>query len=145
MLLQRGIGDQPQGPRVDRNLSEIFAQDAFRLGKLPERRFGRSLEIITCPESRKSRANMIQYSIRRGILLLLVELKRTKVICHKIIRNRFEDRIEILVGRFKFPQSDVGVSAAQMRLQILGIDLESVVEKAHPPHPGRPGFAAFPL
>ena len=66
-------------------------------------------------------------------MLLFVEFQRTKEICHEIIWSGFKDWIEILVRRFEIALRDVDVGAAQMGLQVFGIDLERLVEKTHGP------------
>src|SRR6516162_6803201 len=145
MLLQRGARDEPRGPLVDRNMGEVFAQDALGLCKLSKRQFRRSLEIIPGPESREGAANAIEYSICRGVLLLLGELKRAQRVCPEIIWSGFENRIEILVRCLEIAPTDVDVGAAQMSLKIFGIDLERLIEKRHGCVLVAPGLQHFRL
>ena len=48
-----------------------------------------------------------------------------------MVRINLQDGIDIFVSRFVFPQRDVDIGTAQMRRNIIGIDLERLVEEPH--------------
>src|SRR4029077_7376874 len=95
--LQCGACKKLRGSLVPGNLGQIFVQDAFSLSKLSKRQFRGSLQIVPSQKFRKHGADSFEYSICRGVLLLLGELEPAEEVCHEIIWSGLENGIEILI------------------------------------------------
>ena len=112
-------------------MGEIFAQTGFRLGILSELEFRHSLHIVTRPKPSEPGADVIEYAIGLGILLLLYELQPSQIICHEMAWRYLQDEIYIFVSRLYLSQRDVDIGTIQMSRNVLGVDLQRLVEEPH--------------
>ncbi len=147
MLPQSGLRDEPRRVRIGREMFEVVTQDIFCGAKFSKCKFCCSLNIIPIREGREGLGNIMEYLIRRGVVLLLNVLQAAQVIGHKIFWAGLQDGIEIMIRSGQFASRYIDVGATETSQLIIGIDLERFVEEPHRPVciTTRPQHVAFDL
>ena len=120
-------GDQPSGLHVIRRMVEVFAQTRFRMS-ISVSEFCHSPRIVSCSNSAMAGLmDRICDRLRRTSAAWQAPVPQ--IDCQEVVREGLRDGINIFDSRPVFSQSNIDGGSAQMSRNVLGIDLERLVEK----------------